>query len=132
STATTTTSATPGPRETVRGHPGLLACPCRTALHRGCLPELCQHVRHGHTMDHPNFNTGLKEKIRREAYLTNEIIIRTELLKARGSSIQRPWRRRFTSWKRRTSGRKKEGSRYDLNKIGRTETGDITDGQIIL
>ncbi len=32
----------------------------------------------------PNVSSELKERIRREAYLTNEIIIRTELLKARG------------------------------------------------
>ncbi len=32
----------------------------------------------------PNVSTELKERIRREAYLTNEIIIRTELLRATG------------------------------------------------
>ena len=32
----------------------------------------------------PNMSTELKERVRREAYLTNEIIIRTELLKAKG------------------------------------------------
>ena len=32
----------------------------------------------------PNVGTGLKDRMRREAYLTNEIVIRTELLKATG------------------------------------------------
>ena len=32
----------------------------------------------------PNINRDLRDKIRREAYVTNEIIIRTELLKAKG------------------------------------------------
>ena len=32
----------------------------------------------------PNMNRNLRDKIRREAYVTNEIIIRTELLKAKG------------------------------------------------
>eukprot|EP00096_Caligus_rogercresseyi_P006888 TRINITY_DN2387_c0_g1_i3.p1 TRINITY_DN2387_c0_g1~~TRINITY_DN2387_c0_g1_i3.p1 ORF type:complete len:280 (+),score=86.39 TRINITY_DN2387_c0_g1_i3:60-899(+) len=90
----------------------------------------------------PNFNTGLKEKIRREAYLTNEIIIRTELLKAKGELNPKTLEEevhlveeenfRVESGGGSLRRRKKEGSRYDLNKIGRTETGDITDGQIIL
>ncbi len=32
----------------------------------------------------PNTSADLRERVRREAYLTNEIVIRTELLKARG------------------------------------------------
>ena len=32
----------------------------------------------------PNMNRNLRDKIRRESYVTNEIIIRTELLKAKG------------------------------------------------
>ena len=32
----------------------------------------------------PNMNRNLRDKIRRESYVTNEIIIRTELLKAQG------------------------------------------------
>ena len=35
----------------------------------------------------PDISKDLKEKIRKEAYLTNEIIIRTELLKAQGKYV---------------------------------------------
>jgi len=97
----------------------------------------------------------LQERIRREAYLTNEIIIRTELLKAKGqldqggeedngdatgggggdvgrwqegedgdsedsACLSRRRRRRRWSIERKNSGLK------------RKETGDITDGKIVV
>ena len=47
----------------------------------------------------------LKEKIRKEAYLTNEVIIRTELLKAKGKYVP--------------------GQEYDF-----TQTDDAADGDL--
>ncbi|XP_040571122.1 anoctamin-1 isoform X1 [Lepeophtheirus salmonis] len=87
----------------------------------------------------PNFNTGLKEKIRREAYLTNEIIIRTELLKAKGELDANTLEEEIHVVEAQNSEirsnkrcQKSSDSRPDLNIIGRAETGDITDGQIIV
>ena len=36
----------------------------------------------------PSVSRDLKDRMRREAYVTNEIIIRTELLKARGVDLK--------------------------------------------
>ena len=36
----------------------------------------------------PSVSRDLKDRMRREAYVTNEIIIRTELLKARGIALK--------------------------------------------
>lgn len=87
----------------------------------------------------PNVSSDLKERIRREAYLTNEIIIRTELLKAKG--------------KLDIDQEMSEGARDDDDNKGkndddessscltrrrtrstkeRTDTGDVTDGNIVV
>ena len=95
----------------------------------------------------PNMSTDLKERIRREAYLTNEIIIRTELLKAKGKldlngdvinaehedvaeedgeeeedNVHKRVSREF-------SGPESEPLR---RRFKRTQTGDITDGHIVV
>ena len=100
----------------------------------------------------PNVSSDLKERIRREAYLTNEIIIRTELLKAKGKlNLRREYsvandgdnedkedsslingsagggdggeagrgEDERNSWRRRRGGK-------------RHETGDVTDGHIVV
>ena len=37
----------------------------------------------------PSMSREMRDRIRREAYVTNEIIIRTELLKAKGKLFER-------------------------------------------
>ena len=87
----------------------------------------------------PNMSGELKERMRREAYLTNEIIIRTELLKAKG---QLHALHRELSEGRETIAtdipeeNEKRPSIDDPNKpilrSRRMETGDITDGKIVV
>ena len=58
----------------------------------------------------PEMSRDMRDKIRRESYVTNEIIIRTELLKAKGKLFQ---------------------SEIDIDRETGTDTGDVTDGRII-
>lgn len=98
----------------------------------------------------PNVSGELKERMRREAYLTKEIIIRTELLKAKGKlNIEDEIEEREPEDEealdfadedhtgsaekspilthRRRSGRRSYGSESE-----RAETGDVTDGSIVV
>ena len=74
----------------------------------------------------PNLYRDLSDKIRREAYVTNEIIIRTELLKAKGKlfmdntedcteTISNNWTEAESTCPLRS----------------RSNIGDITDGRIV-
>ena len=78
----------------------------------------------------PNLYRDLSDKIRREAYVTNEIIIRTELLKAKGKlfmdnthdcteTISNNWTETESTCPLR--------SRSNIV----TNIGDITDGRIV-
>ena len=115
----------------------------------------------------PNMSTELRERVRREAYLTNEIIIRTELLKAKGElHLNRELSKReleFDEYFARaiivtiyfffSSDLHPDDTSKEANESGgpsspnfllpggennpclrqrRTETGDITDGKIIV
>ena len=60
----------------------------------------------------PSISRDMRDKMRREAYVTNEIIIRTELLKAKGKLFEH------------------DGPEFEREKS--VDTGDITDGRIIL
>ena len=84
----------------------------------------------------PNLRSDLKERVRREAYLTNEIIIRQELLRAKK---EEPPPSPTTTLRQRMNGKHtlsdifrllKNQSQLNLSHEG--ETGDITDGNIVV
>ena len=86
----------------------------------------------------PNLRSDLKERVRREAYLTNEIIIRQELLRAKK---EEPPASPTTTLRQRMNGKHtlsdivgpallKNQSQLNLSHEG--ETGDITDGNIVV
>ena len=60
---------------------------------------------------------NMRDKMRREAYVTNEIIIRTELLKAKGKLFE--------------TGENTIGQGQNVSKSENVDTGDITDGRIL-
>ncbi len=91
----------------------------------------------------PTIAPELKERIRREAYLTNEIIIRTELLKAKGqldAVLAGEYTDEADGNNGDVSGAGKggdgDGSTDPLRRrrkpSARLETGDITDGHIMV
>ena len=65
----------------------------------------------------PNMSRNMRDKMRREAYVTNEIIIRTELLKAKGKLFE--------------TGENTIGQGQNVSKSENVDTGDITDGRIL-
>jgi len=91
----------------------------------------------------PNTSSELKERIRREAYLTNEIIIRTELLKAKGQ-LGTNEEGQGDGWKEGEDGESEDSAclarkrrrRWSLERkesgFERVDTGDITDGKIVI
>jgi hypothetical protein len=91
----------------------------------------------------PNVATDLKERIRREAYMTNEIIIRTELLKAKGE-LADALAGEYSDDENDNEGESSRGGVGNMDETeaclrqrratskGRMETGDMTDGLIIV
>lgn len=65
----------------------------------------------------PNMSRNMRDKMRREAYVTNEIIIRTELLKAKGKLYE--------------TGFSDGGQGHNATKSENVDTGDVTDGRIL-
>ena len=61
----------------------------------------------------PSISRDMRDKMRREAYVTNEIIIRTELLKAKGKLFE--------------TGE----NANNAEKTDNVDTGDVTDGRIL-
>jgi hypothetical protein len=93
----------------------------------------------------PNISKDLREKMRREAYVTNEIIIRTELLKAKGKLFNHiddlnnddddnatcepnseVWTESNIDHECTSSLRQRQSDTSNLN------TGDVTDGKIVI
>ncbi|XP_059080629.1 anoctamin-1-like [Tigriopus californicus] len=80
----------------------------------------------------PNMSTELKERIRREAYLTNEIIIRTELLKAKGELDLNMEYEDGNEEQSPEESIRSNGRLLRRRSTRRHETGDVTDGQIVV
>lgn len=75
----------------------------------------------------PNMSRDLRERMRREAYATNEIIIRTELLKAQGKLFVTD---DHTTINDETEPLINDG--FELRERKPSETGDVTDGRIVM
>lgn len=89
----------------------------------------------------PNIKGDLRERIRREAYLTNEIIIRTELLKAKGQldgflnddvDVMDQMKTMPGITVEQGQGDGEEDTCLRHRMATRPETGDVTDGSIIV
>ena len=79
----------------------------------------------------PNMNRNLRDKIRRESYVTNEIIIRTELLKAKGKlPFDEPLEDndKYENW----SEDEKSPLRRQRFNNSNLNIGDVTDGKIVI
>ena len=79
----------------------------------------------------------MKERVRREAYLTNEIIIRQELLRAKKEEPSPT----TTTLRQRMNGKHTLSdivgpallkNQSQLNLSHESETGDVTDGNIVV
>ena len=64
---------------------------------------------------------NMRDKMRREAYVTNEIIIRTELLKAKGKLFETGEKTGFSD----------DSQGQNVSKSENVDTGDVTDGRIL-
>ena len=85
----------------------------------------------------PHVSRDLRDRMRREAYVTNEIIIRTELLKAQGKLllVQNKSEDGATSIEDETEPLlwSEENDSIPLRKRSKdTNTGDVTDGRIVM
>ena len=86
----------------------------------------------------PNMASDMKERVRREAYLTSEIIIRMDLLRARGQLDKvAVLREEYPDDEK--AGNAEDGGGGDQSdrslitkRCPRRDTGDITDGQIVV
>lgn len=79
----------------------------------------------------PNMSADLRERIRRETYLTNEIIIRTELLRAAGK-LSEDGSSIGEAGDMKPEEMDDERTSIIRSRFSRTETGDITDGHIVV
>ena len=85
----------------------------------------------------PNISRDLRDRIRREAYVTNEIIIRTELLKAKGKLFEDVLTTEDHDATENISSSVWTDNECTRSLRQRSEssnvnTGDVTDGRIVL
>ena len=82
----------------------------------------------------PSVSRDLRERIRREAYVTNEIIIRTELLKAQGKlNLSCDEEKDTLVLESQTSDMPLlQGETKSYSECDDVNTGDVTDGKIVM